>query len=180
MDACPGEDTNVDASRDSSGIRICFDVSGIRCVTGAAALERELSTVDGVLHAAVRARRDRLCVEMSRLAPVDAVVRLLSSCGCRIGEGLVQVTAWVDTPAERLKELKQGISEWPCVAYCEIHPPTGRVDFGLRLREDWQTALPELCRCLCAAREPARIAGSLEDEPAEARPGTLAQRSETR
>lgn len=119
--------------------------------------------MDGVLHAAARARRDRVYVEMSRLTPVDAVVRLLSRYGYRVGDGLVHVTIWVDTPAEELKGLKEGITARACVAYCQIHPLTRRVDFGLRLREDWQAALPDLCRCLCAARVPVRIARSLED-----------------
>jgi hypothetical protein len=127
-------------------------MSGIRCAAGAAALEAELLAVDGVLHAAVRARRDRVYVEMVRLAPVDAVVRLLASHGYRVGEGLVRATVWVDASEERLKALRDEVAAWPCVSYCWIYAPTERVELGLRLHGDWQRALPDLCRCLCEAR----------------------------
>ncbi len=127
-------------------------MSGVRCVAGAAALERELSTVEGVLHAAVRARRDRVYVEMNRLAPVDTVVRLLAAHGYRVGEGLVRATVWVDASEERLKALRDEVAAWPCVSYFRIYAPTERVDLGLKLHGDWQRALPELCRRLCEAR----------------------------
>jgi len=134
------------------GFRICFDMSGIRCATRAAALEAELLAVDGVLRAAVRARRDRVYVEMERLGPVDAVVRLLAAHGYRVAEGLVRATVWVEGSEERLKVLRDEVAARPCVSYCRIYAPTRRVDLGLRLREDWEKDLTDLCRCLCEAR----------------------------
>ncbi len=127
-------------------------MSGIRCAAGAAALEAELLAVDGVLRAAVRARRDRVYVEMARLVAVDAVVRLLAGHGYRVAEGLVRATVWVEGSEEQLKALRDEVAARPSVSYCRIYAPTKRVDLGLSLREDWERDLPDLCRCLCEAR----------------------------
>jgi hypothetical protein len=72
--------------------------------------------------------------------------------GAGVADGLVRVTVWVEGSEERLKVLRDEVASRPCVSYCRIYAPTRRVDLGLRLREDWEKDLPDLCRCLCEAR----------------------------
>lgn len=129
----------------SSGFRVCLTISGLRCASEGAPLERALKRLDGVRDATVNPLRDRISIEVDRLPRLEVVVRMLASRGYSIGTGEVQVTTWIDASRTRLGALRRELLERVGVGYCRVGSPTGRVDLGISIRPRWEITLREVC-----------------------------------
>lgn len=59
------------------------------------------------------------------------------------------MTTWAAARPTRLAEIRDRLLEFPAVSYCRVGFPTGRLDFGLALGENWEGDVREVCTWLC-------------------------------
>ncbi len=148
----------------SRGFRVCLTVSGLRCASEGAPLERALKRLDGVRDASVNALRDRISLEVDRLVRLEAILRILGRRGYSVDTGEVRVTAWIGGAPEQLLAVRKVLLEFDGVSYCRVSFPTGRLDLALTLDAGWEEAVRKVCDWLCDAAASGSLSGSAQDK----------------
>jgi cation transport ATPase len=143
----------------SPGFRVCLSISGLRCASEGAPLERALRRIEGVQDATVNPLRDRVSVVVDALTQIDAVIQVLAARGYPVDPGEICVTTWLSDP-KRLRELKRELLAAPAVTFYTIAAATGRVELRLTMNPGWELALHAVCEQLCAAAARERTSGT--------------------
>ncbi len=133
------------------GFRVCLSISGLRCASEGAPLERELEKLSGVRDATVNPLREKLAIEVDALTRVQNVVDTLAERGYAVSRGEIRITTWIGGSHRHLADLRHEMMGFGAVTYCGFALATGRFDLRVAMDEGWQPVLHAICRRLCAA-----------------------------
>lgn len=143
------EELRGDNSASSRGFRVCLTVSGLRCASEGAPLERALKQVEGVRDATVDPLRERVSIEVDKLPRLEGILSILGRRGCSVDTGAVWVTTWVAGSPDRMAMLTRELLGYAGVTHCRVGLPTGRLELTLALDTGWEEAVRDVCARLC-------------------------------
>lgn len=123
-------------------------ISGIRCVSEGAPLERALRRFEGVRDATVNALIEGVWLQVDKLWRIEGILRLLVKRGYSVDMHDVSVTIWIRGSPIGLEGLRHELSSFPHVTYCRLERPAGRLELGLALVGAWERSLREICATL--------------------------------
>lgn len=138
--------------------RVCLTVTGLRCASEGAPLERALRRVQGVSDATVNPLRSRVALEVDRLFRLPEILRVLGNRGYSIDTGEVRATVWFDGAPEELHEIGLRLGSFPGVSYCRVGTPTGRFDLAFSLEKGWEERVENVCTWICEVARDSRRA----------------------